>query len=165
MPTFASVFLGNANKSPDPERPKLAKAKTPAKKPAAKPKASAAKTTAAKGKGKAKGKSKAAPKKPLTKTQFVTDLAERTSLTKAQVSDVLDKMFAMVVEQVADGNPGKVTIPTLGVQIQLKDVPARPAKEGPVPGRPGETMMYEAKPASRDIKARAMTVLRDTVRK
>lgn len=118
---------------------------------------SAAKTTKAKtAKSPVKAK-KATNTKPLTKTQIIQEMADSTQMTKVQVSDFFDHLNALIEGQLKKGGPGKITLP-IGVKLELKDVPARPARPGRDP-RTGEMVTFKAKPASRTIKARAMKQL------
>ena len=100
-----------------------------------------------------------AAKKAPTKTEILTSLAEKTELSKAQVSAVLDALSADIGASL-DG-AGSFTIPGL-VKIERKHVPAKPAKTGvPNPFKPGELMDVPAKPASTKITVRALKQLKD----
>ena len=103
-------------------------------------------------------------KKPLTKTQFVTQIAEETGLTKKEVSAVLDAQTNVIRKQLtARGGAGAVTIPGL-LKIQKHKVPARAAKKGvPNPFKPGELMDVAARPAFTKVKVRALKGLKDMV--
>ena len=100
-----------------------------------------------------------AARKPLTKTEIIGTLMERTHLEKSQVSAVLDGL-AVLIKEGLEG-PGSFTLPGL-VKIDKKDVPAKPARTGvPNPFKPGETMDVAAKPASSKITVRPLKQLKD----
>lgn len=146
----------------------MAKSKTPAaaskKAPAAKPKAGAAKATkpaaaATKSKAVGKGKAKAEPTKPLTKTQIVQVMSERTELTKVQVSNFFDKMFDLIKEQIGDGGAGQITLP-IGIKLEMKLKPKQDAREVTNP-RTKEKVMRPAQPEKMVVKARVMKQVKD----
>lgn len=140
-------------------------ASTTKKTPAAKAKPAAAKTTAAKSTSKpkavakGKGKTKAEPVKPLTKTQLVATMAERTELTKVQVGNFFDKMFDLIKEQIATSGAGSITLP-IGIKLEMKEKPAQDAREVTNP-RTGEKVMRPPQPAKMVVKARVMKQLKD----
>ena len=102
----------------------------------------------------------AKPKKPPTKTEIVTNIAEATDLTKKEVSAVLDALSAEIKKSLAARGPGAFSIPGL-IKIEKKKVPARPAqKDWPNPFTK-ELQDRPAKPASTKIKVRALKNLKD----
>lgn len=136
--------------------PKKAAAKKPARKraPARKP---AAKKTAAK---------KAAAKKPASavtlrwnKTQIVTDIAETVDLTRKQVNDVLEHLSNTIERHIKKGGIGEFVLPGL-FKINTRKKPAVKARKGKDPFT-GEIRMFKAKPASVQVKVRALKKLKD----
>ena len=106
---------------------------------------------------------KAAPKKPLTKTQLMTNLADASGLSRKEVAAVFDALSAEIKKNLAPRGPGAIAIPGL-IKIEKKHVPARKAKKGvPNPFRPGELMDVAAKPASKKVKVRPLKTLKDMV--
>ncbi len=106
---------------------------------------------------------KAEPKKPLTKTQLMANLAETTGLTKNEVAGVFDALGAEIKKSLGPRGAGAITIPGL-IKIEKKKVPARKAKKGvPNPFRPGELMDVAAKPASKKVKVRPLKNLTDII--
>lgn len=106
---------------------------------------------------------KAAPKKPLTKTQLMANVAETTGLTKNEVGGVFDALGEEIKKSLGPRGAGAITIPGL-IKIEKKKVPARKAKKGvPNPFRPGELMDIAAKPASKKVKVRPLKMLKDMV--
>lgn len=101
--------------------------------------------------------------KPPTKTELLNSLADKTQLTKAQVTSVLDALGDEINRALAGA--GSFTLPGL-VKIDKKDVPAKPARTGvPNPFKPGETMDVPAKPASVKLSVRPLKQLKDMVKK
>jgi nucleoid DNA-binding protein len=100
-----------------------------------------------------------ASKKAPTKTEILNSIAEKTQLSKGQVTAVLDTLSAEIA--VGLDGAGSFTIPGL-VKIEKKQVPAKPARTGvPNPFKPGELMDVPAKPASTKITVRALKQLKD----
>ena len=103
----------------------------------------------------------AAPKKPLTKTELLTNIAAATEVPKKQVAAVLDALAAEIKKSLSNKGAGVVAIPGL-VKIEKKKIPARPAQKGvPNPFKPGELMDRPAKPAYNKVKVRALKPLKD----
>ena len=103
----------------------------------------------------------AAPKKPLTKTQILANIAAATDVPKKQVAAVLEALTAEIKKSLGAKGAGVITIPGL-MKIEKKKVPARPAQKGvPNPFKPGELMDRPAKPAYSKVKVRALKGLKD----
>jgi nucleoid DNA-binding protein len=106
-------------------------------------------------------KAAAAPKKPLTKTELMANIAAATDVPKKQVAAVLDALAAEIKTSLGNKGAGAITIPGL-VKIEKKKVPARKAQKGvPNPFKPGELMDRPAKPACNKVKVRALKLLKD----
>lgn len=136
---------------------KAAAKKAPAKKAAAKKvasKAAPAKKAAAPAK-------KAAPliKDKLTKTQIVASIAESTSLSKKQVSDVLGELESLMERSLKKRAVGEFTLPGL-MKITTVKKPARKARKGINPFT-GEETTFAAKPASVAVKVRPLKKMKD----
>ena len=101
--------------------------------------------------------------KPLTKSELFAKIAEETELSKKQVGEVFDSLNKIIDQSLGKGGCGKFVIPGL-VKIELKNVPAKPARKGvPNPFKPGETMDIPAKPASSKVVVRALKNLKDSL--
>lgn len=157
----------------------MATTKAPAKKPAAKApakKAAAPKTATAKPAAKAAAKpaapkaakaaEKAPAKKPAavitekyTKTQILNELVETTSLTKKQVSAVVDGLTDIIERHIKKRGPGEFTLPGL-MKIKTVKKPARKARKGTNPFTGAETV-FKARPASTSVKILALKKLKD----
>ena len=97
--------------------------------------------------------------KPLTKTQIINGLAEKTELSKKDIIAVLDAMTEQIQDAVSKKGAGSYTIPGL-CKIYVKDVPAKPKRQVRNPGT-GEMVWAEPKPASRAVKVRPLKALKD----
>lgn len=143
-----------------------AKKTATAKKPAAK-KTAAKKAPAKKAAPKAAAK-KAAPKKKMTavterynKTQIVTEIAESTELSKAQVNAVLEQLGDVIERHIKKRAVGEFTLPGL-LKIKTVKKPARKARKNvPNPFKPGELMDVAAKPASTTVKVLPLKKLKE----
>ncbi|MBN2292242.1 MAG: HU family DNA-binding protein [Pirellulales bacterium] len=104
-----------------------------------------------------------AAKKPLTKTEIITNVATATGLTKKEVASVLDALAGEIKKSLGPRGPGSFAIPGL-LKIEKKKVAARPAKKGvPNPFKPGELMDVAARPAFCKVKVRPLKTLKDMV--
>jgi nucleoid DNA-binding protein len=102
-----------------------------------------------------------AAKKPPTKTEIFTAIAEETELKRPQVAAVFEALGVQIKKSL--GKAGSFAIPGL-VKIEKKKVPARPARKNvPNPFKPGEMMNVKAKPASTKIKVRALSGLKGLI--
>lgn len=104
-----------------------------------------------------------ATKKPPTKTQILTNIAESTGLAKKDVAAVFDALAAEIKKNLGSRGPGAFALPGL-LKIEKKKVPARAAKKGvPNPFKPGELMDVAARPAYNKVKVRPLKTLKDMV--
>jgi nucleoid DNA-binding protein len=99
--------------------------------------------------------------KKMTKSQFVTTLAEKSGLTKKQAASVLDMINEIVAQQLSKRGPGEVIIPGL-LKLNVVNKPATPQHEGINPFTK-EPMTYKAKAAHKVIKVRPLKALKDAV--
>jgi DNA-binding protein HU-beta len=90
---------------------------------------------------------------PLTQTQLAGAVAERADITKADAKRILEALEDVVLEEIA--NAQKVKIGGL-VQLTVRVKPATKSRKGRNPAT-GEEITIAAKPASVDIRARALT--------
>lgn len=105
---------------------------------------------------------KAKPKK-LTKAAVYKEIATATKLTGKQVSEVFDVLTNMIKKELGKKGPGEFTIPGL-LKLKLSKKPATKERKGPNPFKPGEDMIFKAKPARNVIKARALKTLLESVK-
>lgn len=103
----------------------------------------------------------AASLKPLTKTQLLNELTERTGLAKKDVITFLETIEVMVQENLGPKGPGIFTLPGL-LKIAKKTRKKQPAKKGINP-RTGEEIMIAAKPERKVVKVTALKKLKEMV--
>ncbi len=116
---------------------------------------------AAKKRAKAKKKTTAkAAKKPTTKSESLTFIAEKTDLTKKDVSAVFDAL-AMLMKRDLKRGPGVYTVPGL-MKVKVVRKPATKARKGVNPFT-GEEMMFKAKPARNVVKVLPLKGLKEMV--
>jgi DNA-binding protein HU-beta len=89
----------------------------------------------------------------LTQTQLADAVAERADLTRAEAKRALTALEEVILDEIS--NAEKVKIGGV-VQLVVRLKPARPARPGRNPAT-GEEITISAKPASVDVKARALT--------
>lgn len=119
----------------------MAKTKSPARKTSAKPK---------------KG---TAIQERYTKSQIITEISEKTDLTKVQVDSVLNEMSDLIERHIKKRACGEFILPGL-FKITTQKKPATKARKGINPFT-GEEMMFKAKPASTSVKIRTLKKLKD----
>ena len=89
---------------------------------------------------------------PLTQTQLADAVAEKAGLSRNEAKNVLAALEEVVLEQIS--NAEKVKIGNL-VQLTVRLKPATKARQGRNPAT-GEEITIAAKPASVDVRARAL---------
>ena len=103
----------------------------------------------------------AASAKPMTKTEVMNALAEKTELTKKQVGAVLEALGEVISSQLGKKGPGQFTIPGL-VKMKVREKKAIPAGMRKDPFT-GEMRHMPAKPASRTVRVSALKKLTDSI--
>jgi nucleoid DNA-binding protein len=96
---------------------------------------------------------------PYSKTQILGEIAERTSLSKRQVSSVFDELGTLINRHIKKRGAGTFTLPGL-LKITTVKKPARKARKGINPFT-GEETVFAAKPASTQVKIRPLKALKD----
>ena len=99
--------------------------------------------------------------KPLTKTQILNELAERSGVAKKDVAEVLEKLEGLIEESLGKKGPGAFTLPGL-LKIAIKTRKAQPARMGRNP-QTGEEMMIPAKKAKKVVKVTPLKKLKEMV--
>lgn len=101
-------------------------------------------------------------KKPPTKSEIYTHLADSTGLTKKDVAAVFESLTGLIKKNLrGSAAPGLFTVPGL-MKMRVVKKPATKARQGTNPFT-GEEMMFKAKPASRTVKVAALKGLKDMV--
>jgi len=101
-----------------------------------------------------------AVKKPATKTQILSNIAEDTGLSKKEVVAVFGALEKQIKESLGRRGVGAFTIPGL-IKIERKKVPAKPARQGVMVL--GQLRDIAAKPATTKVRVRALKNLKDMV--
>ncbi len=101
-----------------------------------------------------------AAKKPTTKSETLTYIAEKTDLTKRDVSEVFDALSLLMKRDLKRG-PGVYTVPGL-MKVKVVRKPATRARKGVNPFT-GEEMMFKAKPARNVVKVLPLKGLKEMV--
>ena len=99
--------------------------------------------------------------KKYTKTDILNEISENTSLSKKEVTAVLEELSVLIERHVKKRAIGEFTLPGL---LKIKSVarPARPARKNvPNPFRPGEMMDIPRKPASIRVKVLPLKKLKE----
>ncbi len=104
---------------------------------------------------------KAVEKKPPTKAQLFTAIAEDTELSKRDVAAVFDALNVQIKKNLSARGPQSFTLPGL-CKLTVKKKPATKARKGINPFTKEETI-FKAKPASKQVKIRPMKALKDMV--
>ena len=99
--------------------------------------------------------------KKYTKTEILNEIAENTSISKKEVSAVLDELGIIIQRHIKKRAVGEFTLPGL---LKIKSVvrPARPARKNvPNPFKPGELMDSPRKPATTRVKVLPLKKLKE----
>lgn len=104
---------------------------------------------------------KAAVKKPPTKTEIFSNIAEATELSKKDVAAVFAAMTTEISKAIGKRGPGAFTIPGL-CKIVRQHKPARGKRQVRNPAT-GEMIWAKPKPACNVVKVRPLKALKDMV--
>ena len=99
--------------------------------------------------------------KRMSKSEFVTTLAEKSGLSKKQAASALDTINMIVAQQLGKQGPGEVLMPGL-LSLNVVEKPATRQHEGINPFTK-EPMTYKAKAARKVIKVRPLKALKDAI--
>jgi nucleoid DNA-binding protein len=101
-----------------------------------------------------------ATKKPTTKTEMLSLIAEKTDLKRKDVSAVFDELAGMIKRDLKSG-PGVFNIYGL-MKVKVVRKPATAARKGINPFTK-EEVMFKAKPARNVVKVLPLKSLKDMV--
>jgi nucleoid DNA-binding protein len=99
--------------------------------------------------------------KPMTKTEIISALAERSEADKKQVASILEGLSRLIEKSLGDDGPGVFTLPGL-MKLTVVHKPATEEREGLNPFTK-EPTVFKAKPASKSVKIRPLKALKDMV--
>lgn len=97
--------------------------------------------------------------KPLTKSQMISELSEKSGVSKKDVTSVLENLEGLISQSLSKKGPGQFVLPGL-MKIKVKVRPKQPARQGRNP-KTGEPMMFAAKPATKVVKVTALKKLKE----
>ncbi|MEZ5942298.1 MAG: HU family DNA-binding protein [Planctomycetaceae bacterium] len=106
-------------------------------------------------------KAAAAKKKPMSKTELLNALVEKTGQGKKEVTAVLEGLEGLISESLSKKGAGAFVLPGL-LKIVVAEKKAQPARQGINP-RTGETIQIAAKPASKVVRVRALKKLKEMI--
>jgi len=96
--------------------------------------------------------------KRLTKGQIITELSDKSGVSKKDVQSLLNELLSLVERELGEQGPGEFVVPDL-VKFKVKVVPAKEAYVGKDPFTKQERQ-FAAKPASRKVRATPGTRLK-----
>jgi nucleoid DNA-binding protein len=97
----------------------------------------------------------------MSKSEFINAIAERSELSRKQVSAVCDAMQTVVAQQLGKKGPGEVTIPGIA-KLNVTIKPAVPERQGINPFTKQPTV-FKAKPERKVVKSRPVKAVKDAV--
>ena len=100
-------------------------------------------------------------KKPPTKSEILTSIADTTELSRKQVISVFDALNALIQDNLKPRGPGSFSVPGL-MKIRVNKKAATKARKGINPFT-GEETMFKAKPARKVVKVTPLKNLKDMV--
>lgn len=98
-------------------------------------------------------------KNPMTKSEVMQTLSDRTGLSKKEVSTVIEELGNVMGAHLEKGAAEKFVLSGL-LKVAVKRTPAKKARKGINPFT-GEEMMFKAKPAGRKVKITALKKLKE----
>ena len=103
----------------------------------------------------------AANAKRMTKAQVISDLSDKTGLSKKEVSLVFDHLREIVKRELGRRGPGEFVIPEVALKLKVRKVPAQKNKQFRNPAT-GETITKDV-PASKKLRATPLKKLKELV--
>ena len=98
--------------------------------------------------------------KPLSKSEILNALAEKTELSRKEVGAVLDALESLIEDNLTTGS-GVFNMPGL-MKIYVHHKKATPEREGRNPAT-GEPITIKAKPESKVVKVRPLKKLKEMI--
>ena len=102
--------------------------------------------------------------KSITKSEFYSQVAEKTELTKAKVAEVFTAIEAVIVKELGPKGPGVLALPGL-FKLKAKRIPKQKGgKQVPNRFKPGEMTTTKDKPAHTKVTARPLKGLKESLK-
>jgi nucleoid DNA-binding protein len=99
----------------------------------------------------------------ISKSEFVSQMADRTGLSKADVKKCLDGMREVIGKQLARKGPGVVAIPGLCRITRIRKAAVKGGVQRANPFKPGEFTISKARPAHNVVRVRPLKGLKAMV--
>lgn len=99
--------------------------------------------------------------KRMTKSQIMSEISEKTGLSKKDVSAVFDHLKKMVKRELARA-PREFVVPDM-LKLKVREIPARKERKGIDPFTK-EERIFPAKPKTRKVRATPLKKLKDLVK-
>lgn len=99
--------------------------------------------------------------KPMTKTEILNALSEKTGVAKKDVGAIFEQLGELIAENIGKKGPGVFNVPGL-MKITVQRKPATKEREGINPFTK-EPTIFKAKPARNVVKVRPLKGLKDMV--
>ncbi|MFW6067682.1 MAG: HU family DNA-binding protein [Myxococcota bacterium] len=100
--------------------------------------------------------------KRMTKAQIMSELSDKTGLTKKEVASVFDSLRDLIKRELGRRGPGEFVIPDL-LKLKVRTIPARKERKGIDPFTKQERV-FPAKPAQKKVRATPLKKLKDLVK-
>jgi nucleoid DNA-binding protein len=100
--------------------------------------------------------------KRMTKSQIMSELSEKTGLSKKEVGSVFEELRKLVKRELGRRGPGEFVVPDM-LKLKVKTIPARKAGMRMDPFTK-EERMFPAKPAQKKVRATPLKKLKDLVK-
>lgn len=102
-------------------------------------------------------------KKAMTKSAFVSQVADKTGLTKKQVDAVLNEVVETVKAQLGPKGPGKLVIPGLA-RASISKVKAVKGGEKKINPLTGQEYITKDRPAHNKVNMRPIKALKESLK-
>lgn len=99
--------------------------------------------------------------KRMTKAQIVSELADRTGLSKKDINNVLESLREVVKRELSQRGPGEFVVPELALKLKVRQVEAQKGKKFRNPAT-GEIIIRDV-PASKKLRATPLKKLKELV--
>ena len=101
-------------------------------------------------------------KKPKSKTEVISALAESTGLSKKDIANVFTQLGELIGKEIGKKGPGVFSVPGLMKVVVIRKL-ATKATMRKNPFKPDEMMEVKAKPARNIVKVRPLKSLKEMV--
>jgi nucleoid DNA-binding protein len=98
--------------------------------------------------------------KRMSKAAIVSELADRTGLTKKQIGAVFEGLQGIIKRELGRRGPGEFVIPDM-LKLKVRKVPARKDAEVRIPG--SNQIIIKDIPATKKLRATPLKKLKDLV--